>query len=320
LFSEASWGNVLIDSGAKVSKNIKENFKALTTADSDEESSDESNYISANQNHKVEIKISKPEPEKPDHRLDFFIKEIPKSDQKSITKANQDILELYEKNANKKETEDDFLKLLSSSSANSNDQNEGNVETEEENKIADLIFQDLIITESTDSNTENSEKTNTETKIKDLRGSVASLNSPSTQVLSANGQLDSNKAESNLSIASTLTNSSQKAGLNNESLKKTSLNSNSQVKLNEAETSTFPEWVKQGAHVIVSTNSVQNKTGHIRYIGATKFGTGVWIGVELEQKYGKNDGSVKGDRYFTCPDEHGVFVRVDKLSSVCGEN
>jgi tubulin-folding cofactor B len=95
----------------------------------------------------------------------------------------------------------------------------------------------------------------------------------------------------------------------------------SQQKLNEADelkeqTEALPEWLKTDAHVIVSTNTVQNKRGHVRYIGGTKFGNGLWIGVELEAKFGKNDGSVKGERYFSCPDERGVFVRVDKLSPV----
>ena len=78
-----------------------------------------------------------------------------------------------------------------------------------------------------------------------------------------------------------------------------------------------PEWVKEGAHVIVSTNStVLNKRGHVRFIGPTKFGHGTWIGVELEEASGKNDGSVKGVRYFECPVNKGVFVRVDKLTPV----
>ena len=78
-----------------------------------------------------------------------------------------------------------------------------------------------------------------------------------------------------------------------------------------------PEWVREGAHVIVSTNSsVLNKRGHVRFIGPTKFGHGTWIGVELEEASGKNDGSVKGVSYFECAANKGVFVRVDKLSPV----
>ena len=46
-----------------------------------------------------------------------------------------------------------------------------------------------------------------------------------------------------------------------------------------------------------------------RYIGTTNFAPGEWAGVELDQPLGKNDGSVGGDRYFTCTQNHGVFSR-----------
>ena len=109
-----------------------------------------------------------------------------------------------------------------------------------------------------------------------------------------------NRATSSLSIASTLTNSSQ-------------------TKLGSIKSETdeqVPDWVSEGVCVIVTTNTVMNKRGHVRYIGETKFGTGKWIGVELEQPAGKNDGSVKGTRYFKCPANKGVFVRPDKLTLV----
>lgn len=107
------------------------------------------------------------------------------------------------------------------------------------------------------------------------------------------------KAGSNQSIASTLTNSSSR-----------------QIKPEQASDAPIPEWVREGAHVIVSTNSVMNKRGHVKFVGETKFGVGKWIGVELEQVAGKNDGSVKGHRYFKCDENKGVFVRADKLSLV----
>ncbi|RMZ95932.1 kinesin KIF13B isoform X3, partial [Brachionus plicatilis] len=55
----------------------------------------------------------------------------------------------------------------------------------------------------------------------------------------------------------------------------------------------LPEWVKLEAHVIVTTKTVMNKRGRIKFIGKTKFGNGVWIGVELEDSFGINDGSIK---------------------------
>lgn len=47
----------------------------------------------------------------------------------------------------------------------------------------------------------------------------------------------------------------------------------------------------------------------MRFVGTTDFAAGDWIGVEIETAQGKNDGSVKDRQYFTCPPEHGLFIR-----------
>ncbi|KAL2861086.1 putative dynactin [Aspergillus lucknowensis] len=47
----------------------------------------------------------------------------------------------------------------------------------------------------------------------------------------------------------------------------------------------------------------------VRFIGTTSFATGDWVGVELEDGDGKNDGSVQGERYFDCEPGFGMFVR-----------
>lgn len=48
----------------------------------------------------------------------------------------------------------------------------------------------------------------------------------------------------------------------------------------------------------------------IRFVGPAEFApTGIWVGVELDDYSGKNDGSVKGERYFDCEQDRGMFVR-----------
>lgn len=56
--------------------------------------------------------------------------------------------------------------------------------------------------------------------------------------------------------------------------------------------------------------------GYVRYVGSTSFATGKWVGVELNEPNGKNDGSVNGVRYFECPPLHGVFVRASQARVV----
>ena len=49
--------------------------------------------------------------------------------------------------------------------------------------------------------------------------------------------------------------------------------------------------------------------GTCKYFGTTLFREGYWVGVELDQPNGKNDGSVEGTRYFSCRPKYGLFAR-----------
>lgn len=45
----------------------------------------------------------------------------------------------------------------------------------------------------------------------------------------------------------------------------------------------------------------------------TQFASGYWVGIELDAPLGKNNGAVKGETYFTCPDNCGLFVKPSQL-------
>ncbi|KAG5980944.1 hypothetical protein E4U55_003454 [Claviceps digitariae] len=62
---------------------------------------------------------------------------------------------------------------------------------------------------------------------------------------------------------------------------------------------------KPGQTVLLS----DGRKATVRFAGPTSFQVGDWIGVELEDKTGKNDGSVQGIRYFDCPAGYGMFVK-----------
>jgi hypothetical protein len=71
--------------------------------------------------------------------------------------------------------------------------------------------------------------------------------------------------------------------------------------------------------VLVDAPSLQQPTaGHVRFVGETQFAAGEWVGVELEIPHGRNDGSVRGERYFSCAERYGMFVRPESVMPFTG--
>ncbi|KAI5245771.1 hypothetical protein E4T43_02987 [Aureobasidium subglaciale] len=57
------------------------------------------------------------------------------------------------------------------------------------------------------------------------------------------------------------------------------------------------------------------RRGTIKFIGPVHEipGVGSWVGVALDEPTGKNDGTVKGTRYFQCGANCGVIVRPERI-------
>ncbi|XP_063845049.1 dynactin subunit 1-like isoform X3 [Scylla paramamosain] len=68
--------------------------------------------------------------------------------------------------------------------------------------------------------------------------------------------------------------------------------------------------VRVGQRVEVIGKDTQ---GTVAFVGTTHFSQGKWIGVVLDEKKGKNNGSVQGKTYFQCDEGCGIFVRTSQL-------
>lgn len=61
---------------------------------------------------------------------------------------------------------------------------------------------------------------------------------------------------------------------------------------------------------------LDGRQGIVRFVGQTHFATGDWIGIELDEPTGKNDGSVQGERYFNCEHGFGMFIRLSAIKTL----
>lgn len=56
------------------------------------------------------------------------------------------------------------------------------------------------------------------------------------------------------------------------------------------------------------------KPGTIAFLGPTQFARGIWAGIVLDTRDGKNNGCVNGVQYFECEASKGLFARPEKLA------
>ena len=72
--------------------------------------------------------------------------------------------------------------------------------------------------------------------------------------------------------------------------------------------------------VTVERESGALDKGVVRFHGKTHFANGIWVGVELFEPTGRNNGTVAGVPYFKCQQGHGVFVKEDLVTERVEEN
>ncbi|KAI6012667.1 dynein associated protein-domain-containing protein [Pisolithus orientalis] len=64
---------------------------------------------------------------------------------------------------------------------------------------------------------------------------------------------------------------------------------------------------------------ISNGRGIVRFCGTTSFAPGKWVGIELYEPKGKNDGSINGIAYFSCRPLCGVFIRPSQVKVISAE-
>lgn len=75
--------------------------------------------------------------------------------------------------------------------------------------------------------------------------------------------------------------------------------------------------IPTNSRVLVSRGPREPKIfGTAKYVGVTAFAPGTWVGVELDDELGKNNGTVQGHYYFTCSSNRGLFVKEENVELV----
>ena len=85
-------------------------------------------------------------------------------------------------------------------------------------------------------------------------------------------------------------------------------NNSSSKNKNKGKKVTDPSSLSLGDTVIVRGKAI----GTVLFLGEVHYSTGYFVGVNVGSS-GKNDGSVKGQRYFTCPPGEGLLVKLNEV-------
>jgi hypothetical protein len=77
---------------------------------------------------------------------------------------------------------------------------------------------------------------------------------------------------------------------------------------------TVPNLMAGDRCLVSPTDGGPSRNARVMYVGSVPgMPTGYWVGVQYDDKVGKNDGSIQGRRYFRCPPGHGGFLRPSRV-------
>ena len=74
-----------------------------------------------------------------------------------------------------------------------------------------------------------------------------------------------------------------------------------------------PEGIEVGQRCEAELGDGSKRRGEVKYVGKVDGTKGWWVGIQLDEAWGKNNGSLKGKVYFTCEDNYGIFCRPNKV-------
>lgn len=56
--------------------------------------------------------------------------------------------------------------------------------------------------------------------------------------------------------------------------------------------------------------------GTVAFIGEVHYTRGVYCGIVVDGAGGKNNGTIKGVQYFSCPERKGLMVKLDEVRKI----